>query len=326
LVLPGIVVRFGIRRLLIAALLASAAILLSLPTLPDLMVWFVLRLCLGMASEVLFVLSETWANSLSTEETRGRTMAIYTALLSSGFALGPVTLTVLGGSGAQSYIIGAIVAVLAAGLMLSNRIRAPHFEPAPKRNPLHLLRAAPLAMSATMLNAAIESAGLSFLAVYAMRLGWAESGATGLMAIMMVGAILLQIPLGWLADHVDRRKLLIVLSGLATLGALVWPLAIGHPWAIYTLLFAWGGAFVGIYTVMLAVIGSRFANTELVAIYAGMGLMWGLGAFLGPVLAGAAMQVTTHGLAFYATGVCGLFTLLALRLSTDGSVRSPEWR
>ncbi|MBP2231164.1 MFS family permease [Azospirillum agricola] len=304
--LPRIVAALGIRRLVVGALVLAALVLAAFPATP-IWLWFPLRILLGAASEALFVLSETWTNSLSTEATRARAMAVYTAALSVGFALGPLMLSVIGAGGAAAYLAGAGVALLAALLVASPKVRAPAFDRPSRESPLHFIRLAPVAMGAIMLNAAIETAGLSFLAIYATQLGWPESGATRLMTCMMVGAILLQLPIGWLGDKMDRMKLVVLLAAGATLGALLWPFALASEAATYALLFVWGGAFVGIYTIMLAVVGSRFQGSELVGIYAVMGLMWGVGALLGPVLAGLAMDLVPHGLAFFAAAVCFVF-------------------
>lgn len=310
--LPRIVTRLGARRLVILALLGSAVLLALFPVTP-VWLWFPLRILLGAASETLFVMSETWTNSLSNEATRARAMAVYTAALSSGFALGPLTLSLLGSGGALPYLAGAGVAAAGALLVASPRVQAPEFEEPSHEGPLHFIRLAPVAIGAIMLNAAIETAGLSFLAIYATKLGWSETGATSLMSCMMIGAILLQLPIGWLGDKMDRLTLVIGLAGCSALGALVWPFALMNEIATYVLLFIWGGAFVGVYTIMLAVVGSRFQGAELVGIYAAMGLMWGVGALAGPMLAGAAMDLTRHGLAFFAAAACLLFAASALR-------------
>lgn len=310
--LPRIVALFGIRRLVILALVVAAAALAAFPALPLLWVWFLLRLLLGMSSEILFVLSEAWTNSLSTEATRGRAMATYTAALSIGFALGPMILSVLGSAGHAPYLVGAGIALMAATLVASPKVAAPEFDKPASGSPLRFMRLAPVAIFATMLNAAIETAGLSFLAIYAVNLGWPESGATSLMSCMMIGAILLQLPIGWLGDKVDRVKLVAALGAIAALGALVWPLALKSEWLTYGLLFVWGGVFVGIYTIMLTVVGSRFQGAELIGIYAAMGLVWGVGALLGPVLAGFAMELSVHGLAFFAAAICALFAFFVL--------------
>jgi hypothetical protein len=62
---------------------------------------------------------------------------------------------------------------------------------------------------------------------------------------------------------------------------------------------------------MMAVVGSRFAGAELVGIYAVMGLVWGVGALLGPALAGLAMDLATHGLPIFAALACLAFTVYA---------------
>lgn len=322
--LPRLVACLGIRRAVVGSLLSAALLMLAFPTLPYLWLWFVLRLLLGAASETLFVLSETWLNALSPDESRGRAMAAYTAALSLGFALGPLILSLAGTDGFAPYAVGAALAAGAAGFVLSPRIEAPAFDRSESGNPLAAMRLAPLAMAATALNAAIETAGLSFLALYAMATGWAETEATQLMSCMMVGAIVLQLPIGWLGDRIDRRRLIVALAALSAAGALAWPWALeAGPWTIFALLFVWGGAFVGIYTIMLTIVGSRFSGTTLVGIYAGMGLIWGTGALIGPLLAGLAMHSARYGLPLFVAIACTLFMIAALAFK-DATPRKPN--
>lgn len=309
--LPKLVVKTGIRRLVIFALLLAAGLLVAFPALPFLWLWFPLRILLGMASEILFVLSETWTNSLSTEETRAQSMAVYTAALSVGFALGPVILSVLGPDGGIAFWAGAAIILAAAALIAWPGLEVPQFDKPAPGSPLRFMAMAPVAIAAVTLNAAVETTGLSFLSLYAIALGWAEGEAARLMAVMMIGAILLQLPIGWIGDRVNRTGFVLILAAAASAGALLWPLVLGNEWATYTLLFVWGGVFVGIYTMMLTIVGSRFAGAELVGIYAAMGLVWGVGALLGPVLAGVAMEATRHGLAYYIAALCGGFALFA---------------
>lgn len=311
MVLPKLVVRTGIRWLVLFALGLAAVVLLAFPMLPFLWLWFPLRILLGVSSEILFVLSETWTNSLATEATRARAMAVYTAALSVGFALGPALLSVLGPDGGIAYAVGAAIILGAAALIALPGLTIPQFDKPAPGSPLRFILMAPVAIAAVTLNAAVETTGLSFLPLYAITLGWAEGEAARLMAVMMVGAILLQLPIGWLGDRVNRIGLVILLAAISAAGALLWPLVLGHEWLTYALLFVWGGVFVGIYTMMLAIVGSRFAGAELVGIYAAMGLVWGVGALLGPLLAGVAMEATRHGLAYFIAALCAAFALFA---------------
>jgi MFS family permease len=310
-VLPRVIAPIGPRRMTLGALVTAALVLALFPALPGIWWWFPLRLLLGAASEALFTVSETWVNQLSEERTRARSMATYVAALSVGFALGPLILSAVDSTGAAPYLIGAGLACAAALLMASPRVVAPIFPDERPGTLLYLLRLAPVAIAAEGLNAGIETAGLTFLPLYAIAQGWTEQGGTRLISCLMFGAIVLQLPIGWLGDRLNRLRLAMALGLLAVGGALVWPFVLHDPWIAYPVLFLWGGVFVGIYTVMMAVVGSRFAGAELVGIYAVMGLVWGVGALLGPALAGLAMDLSAHGLPIFAALACLAFTSFA---------------
>ncbi len=312
--LPRIAARFDLRTLTLAALSGAVVTLLVFPVAPWIWLWFPLRFLLGVTSELLFVSSETWLNGLAEEKSRGQTMAFYTAALSLGYAVGPLTLSFIGTEGATPYWIGAGVAAMALMLLAVSGIAAPPREARGEIRPISYLKLAPIGIASTALNAAIETAGLSFFALYAMKSGWTEPQATRLLSTLLVGAVLLQLPIGWLGDRMDRRRLLIALSSLAAAGAFAWPLLLATPHIAYPAIFLWGGVFVGVYTIALAHVGSRFSGGDLVGIYAMMSLAWGVGALVGPGAAGLAMDVSSEGLPLFAAVACGGFAIFVWRL------------
>ncbi|MBX3700991.1 MAG: MFS transporter [Dokdonella sp.] len=307
--LPRLAVRFGQRALIIAALLLSAGALALFPWLTLIWLWFPLRLLLGVGGEVLGVLSETWTNDLADTRSRGRTMAIYMAALSLGYAGGPAILSVVG-TDRLAYVIGAAIALLAIVPVASPWTAAPAPMSADHGRPWRYLRLAPVALMVTVLNAAVETAGLSFVALYAGNQGWNEAAAMRLVTTLMIGAIALQLPIGWLADRMSRPRLVMLLAIASAIGALCWPYVLAFPWLAYATVFVWGGVFVGIYTVMLALVGERFGGAELVGIYAMMGLAWGVGALIGPASVGIGMQLSpVWGLPGVIAAGCALFAL-----------------
>jgi MFS family permease len=305
--LPRLASRAGTRRLTLAGLALSSLVLAAFPLAPSVYWWFPLRLLLGIGAEALFVMSETWTNELCSERARGRTMALYTAALSLGMVCGPSVLSAIG-PGRSAYFVGAGISALAIVLVaLPWVIAPPRFEPTGS-NPLRYMRLAPIAMATTALNAAIETAGLSFIALYAAGQGWGETRAMQLISTLMLGAIVLQLPIGWIADRIDRRRLALTLAALSAASALLWPYVLQHTWLTFAVIFVWGGLFVGIYTVMLAMVGARYRGGELVGIYGAMGFAWGAGALLGPTLAGVAMHWSAlFGLPVFVAAACGLF-------------------
>ena len=307
--LPRLAAWMGARQLTVAALLLSAVVLALFPLVPNIYWWFPLRVALGIGAEALFVMSETWTNELSSEATRGRTMALYTAALSLGMVCGPSLLSALG-VGRIAYFAGAAIAAAAMALVILPWVIAPARFEATGTNPIRYMRMAPIAMGTTLLNSAVETAGLTFLALYATGQGWGEDRALNLISTLMLGAIVLALPIGWIADRIDRRKLALSLAVLSAAGALVWPFVLGQAWLTYAVIFVWGGVFVGIYTVMLAMVGARFKGGDLVGIYGAMGFAWGGGALLGPSTAGIAMHLSPlYGLPGLVAILCGAFAL-----------------
>jgi MFS family permease len=310
--LPRLAAALGARALTLWALLLAAVALALFPLAPSVYLWFPLRLALGIGAEGLFVMSETWTNELSTEERRGRTMAVYTAALSLGMVCGPSVLAAIG-NGREAYFVGAALSLAAMLLVALPWVSAPARFAASGTNPLRYARMAPIAMATTALNAAVETAGLSFIALFAVGEGWSEARGMQLLSVLMLGAIILQLPIGWIADRVDRRRLALWLAVLSVAGALLWPFVLHSEALTFTIIFVWGGLFVGIYTVMLAVVGARYRGGELVGIYGAMGFAWGGGALVGPTLAGFAMKHNPlYGLPGFVALACAAFVLFML--------------
>ena len=305
--IPWLAARVGARQLTFWALVLSATVLALFPFAPSVYWWFPLRVLLGVGAEALFVMTETWTNELSSTSTRGRTMALYTAALSLGMVCGPSVLSWIG-TGANAYFAGAGIAASACVLIVLPWVLTPARFESSGANPVRYMRLAPIAMATTVLNAAIETAGLSFIALYAAGQGWSEQGAMRLISTLMLGAIVLQLPIGWIADRVNRRRLALTLAVLSSASALLWPYVLGTLWLTYAVIFIWGGLFVGIYTVMLAMVGERFKGGELVGIYGAMGFAWGGGALIGPTAAGVAMRIDPLlGLPVFVALACALF-------------------
>jgi len=310
--LPGLSRRLGFGKLAKGALLMAGALFAVFPAVPFFWLWFPLRAALGAASETLFVVSEAWLNQITTEAKRGKTIAIYVTALSGGIALGPAILTLVGRQEALAFVIGAVLALLACLFLQFSRPHEVRLERETDESPFRYLRLVPVAVAAAALNAALESAGLSLLPLYAIQLGWPEQSATLLLTVLLIGSILLQLPIGWVGDRMNRRRLVVILAAISAAGALVWPAALAHAWLAYPLLFVWGGAFVGIYTTTIAILGDRYKGSELVSVYALLSIAWGLGALVGPLIGGMAMEIAPHGLPIFATLACGLFTGFAM--------------
>ncbi|MGU3413041.1 MFS transporter [Enterobacteriaceae bacterium C34A] len=309
--LPVLFRRFS-PTLLITLSLSGLAVLFLLFAVLPLPYWFLLRLGLGIFSEIIMVQTETWLNGTTVEQARGKVLAIYTAGMSLGFAAGPLIIVGAGSGGNLAFYITSALACFAALLVMKTRMPRADDHDAPPLGLRASLNLALLPILATLLNAAVEVLGMNFLSLYAMKLGWSEPASALLIAVLMFGAIVLQLPIGWLADKVSRPALMRTLAFVAAALAFVWPALLAFHLLAYVMLFLWGGIFVGIYTVAITWVGERFKGAQLTGIYAAMSVAWGLGALAGPLLGGVVMTFSRHGLPWITGLLCLLFALLSM--------------
>jgi MFS family permease len=135
-----------------------------------------------------------------------------------------------------------------------------------------------------------EAILLTFLPLYGIEQGLTEGQALYLIVLMGIGGMLGQLPIGWLADHMDRLTLASLNILFVAVAAIAIPTVITIPaWNLVFMLFL-GAAATGVYTIGLVMIGERFKGADLAAASALFGLLFGAGSILGPPVGGVAME------------------------------------
>jgi MFS family permease len=287
---PAITRRFGPANTVLGSAVAGAAILAAIGVTYDIVPWFPLRLLLGVVVLPLYIVSEVWIIELAPVALRGRILGIYTSVISAGFALGPFLLVFVGTEGAAPFVTGVTAFFACAATLFAIRRRLPGMDHGSEGGSLaRFLPLAPVLLLAVYATAVLEQVSLSLLPVYG--LGHARSDATMavLLTVLIAGNIALQMPLGLAAERWPVRKVLAACALVAALGALLLPLAIETS-LVWPLVFFWGAASFGLYTLALVDLGARYTGSMLVAGNAAFALMWGLGGITGPAVTGAAMN------------------------------------
>ncbi len=310
--IPRLVERTGVAPFMFGCIAVTGTILVLLRAIPDLYVWFALRLVLGAAISGLFVLSETWLNQVADDRTRGRLVGLYATVLSLCFAAGPLLIPVFGSEGWTPFVIGTAFVALAALPLLWARRLAPALGGGAAGGLIPFFRLAPTLLAAVAVVGFTDSAILSLLPIYGLRNGYGESGGALMLAVLILGNVALQVPVGWLADRLDRYLVLTLCAAAGVAGGVLLPLVVGLPLLMWPALFLWGGFLFGIYTVALTLVGERFKGAQLVTANAAFALMWGAGGIAGPATGGWAMDlVGPHGLPASIAVACALFLALA---------------
>jgi MFS family permease len=280
----------GPRRLLLGAMLVSALIYLLLPTFPDYWAWFPLRFILGCCGSIIWVASEAWINTMASDEKRGRIIAIYATASSGGMALGPLLLLVTGSTGYPPFLVAASFSLMGCLITLLAGRAVPRLQGRPSTHFLRFLLLAPMPYLLNLLFAAVGEAFHTFFAIYAVDHRLSEQRAFMIMTVMSLGGIASQYPLGWLADHMNRRLLLLLCVLVSIGGFLIVPFAISADILGLVLFFVAGGIFATLYSFGVIMLGERFTGSDLATASAVFTLMWGLGVLTGPIIAGTAMD------------------------------------
>ncbi len=310
---PRLAARIGVGRVLAGAILLTIATLLLFKATWSYWAWFPIRLAFSMALGALFVLSEYWITALAPPERRGLVMGVYATVLALGFATGPAVLAGVGTSGWPPYLIGGAIIALAALPLLLARGRLPKLEHAPPKPFSAYVFAVPVVTAAAMAFGAIETGGFAILPIYGLRTGFDAESAALLVSVLALGNVALQLPLGLLADRMDKRLLLILIAMLGAVGAAALPLLAGLGLAFHALLFVWGGLMGGLYTVGLAHLASRFSGPDIAGANAAFVVLYNVGLTTGPPLVGLAMDLANpHGFAYALAGLALIVPAAAL--------------
>jgi MFS family permease len=176
-------------------------------------------------------------------------------------------------------------------LAVLRRVTSTGGEFTPLRGLSAALHTAPIVMLAALVAGLVESADLTLLPLFGIHSGLDERAALLLLTVFMAGNVILQVPIGLLADRYGRRFMLGICAATSCVGPLLLQHCLGTPVLLGPLLFVWGGTLYAFYTQGVALLGEQFAvenlpnaNTLFVMVYC-------LGGVIGPSTGGMAMDI-----------------------------------
>jgi len=310
---PRLLRRIGTADAILGGIFISVVTIALLPLFDSVAGWLVLRLVSGLAASVPWVVTETWINVVAGDRSRARVIALYGTIMAVGFTTGPVVLTVTGTEGPAAVLCFAALNASALVPIFLVRRLAPIVSHAESPRLSGIALAMPAILAAAFLSGAVDTAFFGFLPIWGMRAGLDETFAVTLLSVFVAGNVLLQLPLGWLADVLGYRPVMLVCGLASILGPILTLETIELPTVLCVVMFVWGGMLWGTYTIGLAALGQRFRNGPLAAANAAFVMVYTLANITGPPLAGLAIAAwNPHGLIVLMLGFAVAFTGLVL--------------
>lgn len=213
--------RFGYRTTIIAGMVLVTVTTILFPVFQNYIVWFLLRLVLGVGDTTLHYASQMWVTSIAPPERRGRDISLYGFAYGAGFSVGPLGMLLLPFGVWAPFL--AISLFYAVSFHLLRRLHNTHPEQTGKSAKAvnrysTVLRLGWLALIPPFLYGYMEATLNVNFPVYALRNGISAEWVSLILPAFVIGSLALQLPLGRWSDRVGRKK---VMMGAAAVGSLM---------------------------------------------------------------------------------------------------------
>ncbi len=287
---PAMIRRVGHVRVFAALGSLISAVLVVYPVWPDEVAWTALRMLSGFCFSGIYVCAESWLNNSASNETRGQALSAYMIVQMVGIIASQYLLTTADPSGFTLFVIPSVLVSLAFMPILLADTPAPGFESGTSMGFARLFRTSPLGCVGMLLTGGVFAAMFGMASVWGAMIQLSVAQISAFVAALYVGGLVLQFPVGWLSDRMDRRR---VILGLSVAAALVMAVAAAFALPFRALLvvaFLLGGITNPVYALLIAYTNDFLNRDEMPSASSGLIFLNGFGAIFGPLVTGWALE------------------------------------
>ena len=272
------------------SLAAGAILVMGLSS--EALAWAVMRAVMGFSIACAIATLDTWFNSVSTEDNRGKVLALNQIVILTATTVGQFGLMLASPTEQTLFIISGIL----FGLSISPVIFISHFEPEIEESRSIKLQEiysiSPLGFITCLFCGVLFSTVINMLPVYAIEKMSAGLQLSLFMGAATAGGIILQFPVGFLSDRFERRK--VILACCAVLAMATGGLYYAMENALFYLsLFAVAmtmGLIACLYPLSISETFDRTNRSQMVPVLSGLLCLYAIGSIIGPYLSSIVMQ------------------------------------
>ena len=296
-IVPNLVARVGHVRVFAAfASMASLSILVHAVVVNPL-VWSIARFLTGMSMVSIFIVTESWLNDRANNRSRGKLLSVYMFVTFGSIALGALLLNFSSPIKFEPFIMISLLLSIALVPILLTKRKAPRFKKISPMKIKELYKISPMGVVTSFCNGLIHSAIFSLTAVYAIKMGFSIFEISLLIFLITIAGAVFQLPVGFISDKMDRRKVIVYSSiisaffaflAIASFGTAAELMYLSVDWEINKIMFfifvtIFAGFSLPIYAINIAHTNDYISKEKFVAAGGGLQLVMGLGAIGGPI-------------------------------------------
>lgn len=271
--------------------------------------WAILRLVSGFSFYALLIILESWLNEKSSEESRGKILAIYTIIFYLATAIGQLFLNIDEHFKQFIFAIGSVLVLFSVIFISLTKIKEPILEPFEKSSFPKIFSIVPLATVTSFISGFLVGGFFTMLPVYILIQSDSIELVSKFMLISILGGLISQWPVGILSDKYGRRKLISITSFISAFTSLFFIIYAQEELYLLILGFCLGLTIFTLYPLAVARANDVVdENKDILEISRSLLFTYGIGSFLSPLIIG-------FGLSFSSNFLFICFFILCLSLS-----------
>jgi MFS family permease len=288
---PEMIRRVGHVRVFAALASFISAILILYPAFAHPVAWALGRVVIGFCFSGVYVTAESWLNNSADNTNRGKTLSVYMIVQMFGIVCAQVLLLMGDAGGYALFIVASVLVSISFAPILLSISPTPAFETT-KPMPLKtLIKTSPLGCFGMFLLGGVFSAQFGMSAVYGMAAGLTIVQISMFVSSIYVGALLMQYPIGWFSDYIDRRVVILIVAAAGGAMSLVGFLFDHYFGALLVAAFVIGGTSNPLYSLLIAYTIDYLEADDMAAASGGLIFINGMGAIMGPLVTGWMMDI-----------------------------------
>ena len=308
---PEMIRRVGHVRVFAALASFISAVMIMYPMLNEVIAWSIGRVIIGFCFSGVYVTAESWLNNAASNENRGQALSLYMIVQMTGIVSAQALMLVGDPNGYETFVIASILVSVSFAPILLSISPTPAFDTAKPMTLRQLMDTTPLGCVGMFLLGGIFSAQFGMASVYGAQAGLSIIQLSTFIAMFYIGALVLQYPLGWVSDRMDRRLLILLVSACGGVSALV-GMVYGVTFPVLLVsAFVIGGMSNPLYSLLIAHANDFLQPEDMAAASGGMVFINGLGAIAGPLITGWVMGPGLFGPQGFFLFIAALMLILA---------------
>lgn len=306
---PPMIRRVGHVRAFATFATIASAVAVAFVLVVNPLAWIAFRILIGACLVGLYMVVESWLNTLAPAQRRGSFFSLYTSSTLLAMGIGQYLLLLGEVASFELFALSTVIVSFALVPVLLTRVQQPEVVETPNLSLRALYLLSPLGVIGTLLAGIAAGAFWGMGPVFAHLNNFSDTEVAGFMSATIFGGALLQWPIGHLSDFFDRRSVIMLVAtgagALAAAGYLLLPMAMPF---LLTGAVIYGALAFTLYALCVAYVNDYLQPSEILDATRGLLLVFGIGAALGPTLAGFAMGAVGGGglLLFNACVLLGL--------------------